>query len=77
MIRKTPAQKKAYDAYSIALLQEERYSGSVFANAAGQRIFTEKIQAAYRECRRLGLGPEHGLFVPKDEIERERQRTGM
>ena len=36
-IRRTPAQKKALDAYNFALKQEDRYLGSVFVTAKGQR----------------------------------------
>ena len=36
-VRKTPAQKQAFDAYKNAERQFDRYMGSVFANAHGQR----------------------------------------
>jgi hypothetical protein len=59
--RMTPAQKKALAAYRFALQQEDRYLGSVFANATGQKRYEAMTQAAYNEAKRLGLGIEHGL----------------
>lgn len=59
--RKTPAQKKAFDAYQFALRQEDRYLGSVFVNAHGQRQVEARTAAAYDECKRLGMTYEHGL----------------
>jgi hypothetical protein len=60
-VRKTPAQKKAFEAYRYAERQEDRYLGSVFANAAGQREYEAKTRAAYEACKALGMGIEHGL----------------
>lgn len=59
--RKTPAQKKAYDAYRGAERNEDRYLGSVFANAHGQRQVEAKTKTTYEECKRLGMTHEHGL----------------
>ena len=59
--RKTPAQKKAYDRYKLAEQMEDNYLGSVFVNAAGQRRVEAVTRAAYDECKRLGLGVEHGM----------------
>lgn len=59
--RKTSEQKKALDAYKFAERQEDRYLGSVFANAHGQRLMEAKTVAAYAECKRLGMTHEHGL----------------
>ena len=59
--RMTSAQKKALAAYRFALQQEDRYLGSVFANAQGQKRYEALTQAAYQEAKRLGLGIEHGL----------------
>jgi cell division protein FtsN len=59
--RMTPAQKKALEAYKFAEAQEDRYLGSVFVNSVGQRRVEEKTRAAYEECKRLGMGIEHGL----------------
>ena len=59
--RKTPAQKKALDAYNRALREEDRYLGSVFANPHGQRLVEAKTKAAYEACKRLGMTYEHGL----------------
>lgn len=59
--RLTPAQRKALDAYKFAERQEDRYLGSVFANAHGQRQHEAKTRAAYEECKRLGMGIAHGL----------------
>jgi len=58
---KTPAQKKALDAYNFALRQEDRYLGSVFVTPSGQRQIEAKTQVAYNECKRLGMTHEHGL----------------
>jgi hypothetical protein len=59
--RMTAAQKKALAAYRFAVQQEDRYLGSVFANAQGQKRYEALTQAAYQEAKRLGLGIEHGL----------------
>jgi hypothetical protein len=59
--RKTPAQKKAYDRYKLAEQMEDNYLGSVFVNAAGQRRVEATTKAAYEECKRLGMGVEHGM----------------
>jgi hypothetical protein len=61
MKRKTPAQAKAYKAYQFAERQEDRYLGSVFVNAHGQRLAEARTKAAYDECVRLGMTHEHGL----------------
>lgn len=60
-VRKTPAQKQAFDAYKNAERQFDRYMGSVFANAHGQRQHEDRVTAAYQACKRLGMGVEHGL----------------
>ena len=60
-VRKTPAQKKAFDAYKFAVAQEDRYLGSVFVTPIGQRQHEEKVRAAYEACKALGMGVEHGL----------------
>jgi hypothetical protein len=57
----TPDQKKALAAYKFAESQEDRYMGSVFVNAHGQRKAEEKTTAAYEACKRLGMTHEHGL----------------
>lgn len=59
--RKTCEQKKAFDAYTFAERQEDRYLGSVFANANGQRLVEAKTAEAYAACKRLGMTHEHGL----------------
>lgn len=59
--RKTPAQRRAFEAYKRAEREFDRYMGSVFANAIGQRQHEEKVAAAHAECKRLGMGIEHGL----------------
>ena len=61
MIRKTPAQNKAFKAYQFAERQEDRYLGSVFVNAHGQRLAEAKTKAAYEACKALGMTHEHGL----------------
>ena len=60
-IRKTPAQKKALDAYNFALRQEDRYLGSVFVTVQGQRDIEAKTKVAYDACKRLWMTHEHGL----------------
>jgi hypothetical protein len=57
----TPAQRKALAAYEYALRQEDRYLGSVFVNAHGQRQVEARTAAAFAECKRLGMTWEHGL----------------
>jgi len=59
--RMTAQQKKALAAYRFAVQQEDRYLGSVFANYHGQKRYEAMTKAAYDECKRLGLGWEHGL----------------
>lgn len=59
--RLTKEQKKALTAYNFANQQEDRYMGSVFVNAHGQRKVQERTRAAYEACKRLGMGTEHGL----------------
>lgn len=59
--RMTKEQKKALDAYRFALQQEDRYLGSVFVTPTGQKLREAATARAYQECKRLGLGPEHGL----------------
>jgi hypothetical protein len=59
--RLTPAQKRAFEAYRYAERQFDRYMGSVFANAHGQRTHEAKVTAAYQACKALGMGIEHGL----------------
>jgi len=58
----TKEQKKALKAYEFALRQEDRYMGSVFANAYGQRQHEAKVSAAHAECKRLGMTHEYGTL---------------
>ena len=57
----TATQKTSLKAYNFALAQEDRYLGSVFVTAAGQREKEEKTQAAYAACKALGMDHSHGL----------------
>ena len=57
----TPAQKRALAAYQYAERQEDRYMGSVFVTAHGQRLQEAKTQAAYEACKALGMDFNHGL----------------
>jgi hypothetical protein len=57
----TPAQRKALKDYEFALRQEDRYMGSVFVTASGQRVQEAKTAIAYEACKRLGMTHEHGL----------------
>ena len=59
--RLTPAQKKALEAYKFAERQEDRYMSSVFVTSHGQREHEARTSKAYEECKRLGMGVEHGL----------------
>ena len=59
--RLTPEQKRALTAYQYAERQFDRYMGSVFVNAHGQRQHEERVDQAYQECKRLGMTYEHGL----------------
>lgn len=59
--KQTPEQRRAFDAYKFAERQFDRYMGSVFVNAHGQRQHEAKVTAAYEACKRLGMGIEHGL----------------
>ena len=59
--RLTNEQKADKLAYEYAERQEDRYLGSVFVTPHGQREYEAKTQAAYQECKRLGMGIEHGL----------------
>ena len=60
-VRNTPAQKKALDAYNFCLREEDRYFGSVFCNAVGQKRQEAKTQAAYQNCLTLGMTQVNGL----------------
>ena len=57
----TKLQREALKAYNFALQQEDRYLGSVFVTAPGQRAIEEKTRAAYENCKRLGMDHNHGL----------------
>jgi hypothetical protein len=59
--RMTREQKEALAAYRFAVREEDRYLGSVFVTPSGQRRVEAKTHEAYERCKRLGLGPEHGL----------------
>jgi len=59
--RLTSDQKKALKAYMFAERQEDRYLGSVFVTAQGQRDHESKVTKAYETCKRLGMTHEHGL----------------
>ena len=60
---KTAAQKAALAKYEYALRQEDRYLGSVFVTAQGQRDIEARTEAAYAACKALGnrgeLSPLH------------------
>jgi hypothetical protein len=53
--RLTKEQKAAVQHYEYCLRQEDRYLGSVFANAHGQRLIEEKTRQAYENAKRLGV----------------------
>ena len=60
-VRKTREQSAALKAYNECLRQEDRYLGSVFVTAAGQRAIEAKTKIAYDRCKSLGMTWEHGL----------------
>jgi hypothetical protein len=60
-MRLTKDQRKALAAYEFALRQEDRYLGSVFVNAYGQRQVEERTRIAFEACKALGMTHEHGL----------------
>ncbi len=60
-IKLTREQSAALKAYNECLRQEDRYLGSVFVNAIGQRNIEAKTRAAYERCKSLGMTYEHGL----------------
>jgi len=45
---------KAEKALRFALSEQERYMGSVFVNAHGQRKHEERVEQAYADYRRAG-----------------------
>ena len=59
--RLTKQQRKAFNDYNFDLQQEDRYLGSVFVTAHGQRLQEAKTKVAYESCTRLGMTYEHGL----------------
>ena len=57
----TSSQKLALAAYKESERQEDRYMGSVFVTAYGQRAQESKTKAAYEACKALGMDYNHGL----------------
>lgn len=51
----TKEQKLAVKNYEYCLRQEDRYLGSVFANAFGQKQIEEKTRLAFEAAKRLGV----------------------
>lgn len=60
-IKLTKRQKEALSKYNYALAQEDRYLGSVFVTAQGQRDKEALTKFAYEACRNIGMTHEHGL----------------
>ncbi len=54
--RLTKAQREAVKAYEYALVQEDRYLGSVFVTPMGQRDKEAKTHEAYLKAKALGVG---------------------
>lgn len=54
--RLTKEQRAAVNRYERCLREEDRYLGSVFANAAGQRRVEDATRQAYEDAKRLGVG---------------------
>ena len=57
----TKDQRKALEHYEFCERQEDRYLGSVFVTASGQRDVEARTRAAYEACKALGMTHEHGL----------------
>ena len=57
----TKTQREALKEYRKRLQEEDRFLGSVFVTPIQQREREAKTHAAYKRCKALGLGPEHGL----------------
>ena len=57
----TREQRKALERYEYCERQEDRYLGSVFVTASGQRDVEARTRAAYEACKALGMTHEHGL----------------
>jgi hypothetical protein len=57
----TREQHKALEHYEFCERQEDRYLGSVFVTASGQRDVESRTRAAYEACKALGMTHEHGL----------------
>ena len=55
----TKEQKLALAAYRFALQQEDRYLGSVFANAHGQKKYEAMTKSAYDKGKRWGTACWH------------------
>jgi hypothetical protein len=53
--RLTKEQKAAVNHYEFCLRQEDRFLGSVFANAFSQKQYEEKTRQAYEAAKRLGV----------------------
>jgi hypothetical protein len=53
--RLTKEQKAAVARYEFCLREEDRYLGSVFANAVGQKRVEENTRQAYEAAKRLGV----------------------
>jgi hypothetical protein len=51
----TKEQKAAVARYEFCLREEDRYLGSVFANAVGQKRVEENTRQAYEAATRLGV----------------------
>lgn len=60
-IKLSKDQKAALAKYEFRLREEDRYMGSVFVTAQGQRDIEAKTKAAYDACKALGMTHEHGL----------------
>ena len=61
-VRLSKLQKEALRKYELAERQEDRYLGSVFVTPIGKRDHEAQTRSAYEECKRLGMGVEHGLY---------------
>lgn len=59
--RLTKEQSQALKAYNFAVMQEDRYLGSVFVTEMGKRKHESLVAQTYEKCKALGMTHEHGL----------------
>ena len=60
-VRKTPAQKKAFEAYRNAERQKDRYAWKYSLTPSASASMKPKLRRGLRRVQALGMGIEHGL----------------